>query len=651
MVAMRRLIPVVGLIVLLVLVPTLVIGQTGGVFAEAVGQANLRTAPGTDGTDIIGQIVAGTRYPVIGRSEFYPWVLLANPTNGQPLGWVFNDLVTISGDLNTIPFSTTIVNASGTPPGLPSAATPAPSASAGGNGSATLPPGVTPVSAGSASGGRTDNVTSLAPTQAASFRVTGLVNGEINIRYGPGVEYPRIAGAFAGDRLEVTAYHTQLPWVQVRVAESPNGYGWIALELLQFEGDPYSLPSISQTTFDLPTLTPTASASQASARPGEPVIPVSPSFQALGDRAWQIILDAGFQPELTRLGALYIQDLRTGEAVTYGSSIAFSGTSVNKIAILAELFGRMGGDPTLEEAVDIANTMICSENAATNELLSIIGEGDALSGADRVTEFLQQLGMQNTYIAAPYDTTNGVLTPTAAPRAPIVPTTRADRTRANPDFYNQMTVDEMGWLLDDIYECAVHNRGPLIEDFPGQFTQQECQRMVNVMGSNTVDGLLRAGVPQNILVAHKHGWTSETHTNAALFFTPGGDYIIVIALHQPTWLAFPESLPTMAEVSRLVYNYYNPDAPLAAIRDGYIPDTETCDDYDPALLENLISPFYQLPITPQPTLAGTPIAATATPAPVLSPSAPSASTPAAQSTTPNAVPPTPSLTPTATFPG
>jgi len=86
-------------------------------------------------------------------------------------------------------------------------------------------------------------------------------------------------------------------------------------------------------------------------------------------------------------------DLQTGEAITFGEDAAFSATSINKIAILARLYATLPTPPTENVATDIANTMICSDNAATNRLLSIIGGGDEYQGADEVTRFTRSLGI------------------------------------------------------------------------------------------------------------------------------------------------------------------------------------------------------------------------------------------------------------------
>jgi beta-lactamase class A len=155
-----------------------------------------------------------------------------------------------------------------------------------------------------------------------------------------------------------------------------------------------------------------------------------------------------------------------------------------------------------------------------------------------------------------------------------------------------LAVDDMGWLLASMYQCAYQNKGMLLEKFGGKYEARECRQMLHVMSNNTVDALLKAGVPANTRVAHKHGWINDTHSNAAVFFTPGGDYVMVMILHQPTWLDFTESLPVMAESSRLVYNYFNPTAPQETIRDGFIPEAGTCNFANTPLITDLRQPIW-----------------------------------------------------------
>lgn len=517
--------------------------------AEAIIEANLRASTSVESA-LMGQIRAGTRYPVIGRSEFYPWLLLADPLTMQPIGWVFAELVTVQGDLNSVPFVTTDLSAAA-PAVTPASAAPPEGQSAPTATLAAAPPSPTP------------------PPPTGS--VIGRVLGEINIRYGPGTEYPRIGIARAGEQFAITRWHTQFPWVEIDYPASPTGTGWVLVELLEISGDLYSLPSTSQVTYNLPTLTPTPPIAQQAALLGTPV-PLSPQFAALGDQIWSMMLEAGFDPQTSRLGGLFLMDLRTGEAVAYGEDIAFSGMSVNKIAILAEYFRRLNAPPSDAAAYTIAEAMVCSENISTNELLAEIGDGNPYTGAERVSEFLQAVGLERTFIYTPYAND-----PFITPQAPLSRSTSADQLSAQPDPYNQITVSETGALLYSLYECAVNAGGPLIERLPGAFTQTECQQMIEVMTHNRIGALIEVGVPEGVRVAHKHGWIDDTHGDAALVFSPGGDYIMVMVLHNPVWLNFDESSALIEEASRLVYNYFNPDAPLAEVRaDDSVGDLAAC---------------------------------------------------------------------------
>jgi beta-lactamase class A/uncharacterized protein YraI len=544
-----------------------------GVFAEAQGQANLRADTRTD-APIVGQIAAGTRYPVIGRSELYPWLLLGDPNNLQPLGWAFQDLLIVTGNVNSVPLSSLIID------GRQIASTLA------------MPPSPT-----AASGVVPNASASLTPTQSApatattAFNVAAIVQGEINVRYGPGVDFPRIGVANVGDRFQVTRYHTQVPWVEVVYPASPNQLAWLNRDVIQIEGDIFSLPAVTSALINLPPLQPTTSL-VVSGNALNPQVPSSPAFTQLGNDIFNMMLARGFDPATSKFGAFFLMDLQTGEAISVGNDVAFSGTSVMKVAIMARLYGSLSTPPDARTAVDVANTMICSENAATNRLLSIVGSGDEYNGADEVTNFMNTLGLSDSFIIAPYAL--NLNTPVTPPpnRAVIAPTTTVDQTKSNPDYTNQVTVDDMGYLLADIYQCAYQDSGPLLTNFSGAYEPRECRQMLHVMSNNTVDALLKAGVPADTRVAHKHGWINDTHSNAAVFFTPGGDYVMVMAVHQPSWLDFSESLPMIAEASRMVYNYFNPTAPMSTVREGFIPETNSCNYTNSQLSLDLRQPIW-----------------------------------------------------------
>lgn len=560
---------VIGMLLLgsmLLLAPLRQSAQNSTVTAVATDTVNYRNQPSVEG-DLLGQLVVGTPYPVVGRSEFFPWLLLGDPVSLQPIGWVFQDIVTVSGAVFTVPFSNLIVDGNAAPL-LPTTALAVTNSPAQIQVTATASTSVTATVA-------------APPTATPMFNVAGTVQGEVNIRYGPGVDYARVGVAQAGDRYQVTGYHTQFPWVRIRYDASPTGQAWISQSLLQIQGDVFSTESITTTFFDLPTLTPTPSVVQSSRSLGDAAAPLSPEFAALGNQLFEGILARDFDPQTSRFTSLFVLDLETNEAITFGNDIAYRGTSVNKISILARLYATLPQPPDEFLAADIANTMICSENSATNRLLATIGAGDEWSGAQEVTNMMTTLGLENSFLLAPYtiDPANPPIPPAPIP----VPETEANQQVAFPEPYNQVTVEDLGWLLAGMYQCAYEESGPLIENYPGLYEPRECRQMIHVMASNTVDGLLKAGVPADTRVAHKHGWVNDTHSNAGIFFTPGGNYVVVMAAHSSQidatgqrYLAFSESLPVIAETSRSIYNYFNPENPMPAIRDGFIPDAPTC---------------------------------------------------------------------------
>jgi uncharacterized protein YraI len=533
-----------------------------GVRAEAQNTVNLRAYPGSD-TDILGQMQLGLQYIVIGRHEIFPWLLLAEPASIRPVGWAFRDIVLVTGNLDTVPYLDVAVTGN---PATPTAAQSS-TANSGSNQTASNTP---------------------------AFTVAGTALGEINIRYGPGTDYPRIGVAQAGDRFQIIGYHTQFPWVQIRYEASPTGAAWIATDLLEIEGDIYSTDAISDTVLNLPTLTPTPAVVQSVGGISETGTNASPEFLALGNRLYQLMLSSGFDPETSLFGSLFILDLQTGETLAFGNNVAYSGTSVNKISILATLYGSLNGIPPQGLATDIANTMICSENAATNRLLAVIGNQDEWRGATQVTNFLRTLGLENSYLLAPY-----VADPAHPPVAPApipVPDTSVDQAIAFPEPYNQVTLEDLGWLLAAIYQCGYEEAGPLIENFPaGTYEPRECRQMIHVMASNNVDSLLRSGVPVDVRVAHKHGWIDDTHMNAGIFFTEGGDYVVGMALHSNRldatnnrYLSFDQTLPVFAETSRQIYNYFNPELQSLEIRDSFIPLPTECNFANSTLVGDLM---------------------------------------------------------------
>jgi beta-lactamase class A len=261
------------------------------------------------------------------------------------------------------------------------------------------------------------------------------------------------------------------------------------------------------------------------------------------------------------LGSFFIMDLQTGEELGINEDIALSGLSVVKIAILLETFRALDFDPTPDQAKLIAETAINSGNYSANLLLDIVaGQDNAYLGVDILTDSMQHLGLENTFIVTPYEEPDRAGKNTRA-------TPANSRTDVNtfPDPTMQTTAEDMGTLLSMIYHCS-QGGGTLLAVYPEQLTPAECQAVLDILSQNAEGNLIRFGVPEGVDVSHKHGWAGNTHGDAGIVFSPGGDYVIVEYLTQPDtdWLVHDISFPILREISRIVYNYFNLDAPYFA---------------------------------------------------------------------------------------
>lgn len=273
----------------------------------------------------------------------------------------------------------------------------------------------------------------------------------------------------------------------------------------------------------------------------------------------------------TTIASVYVMDLRTGEEMSILGDVAFSAASTMKLPILIDYFRYLRIDPTQDEAWLMANSLLCSNNASSNLLMQIIGGGDDIfAGLARVTQTMQYLGARNTYIAAPF--VEGVsgqrLGSIEAPRTNPNP-----QHTTNPDRFNQTTAEDMGTLLNLLYDCAQYGSG-LITAFPdGEFSQRECQRMINLIAVNDLERLLQGGIPVGTRIAHKNGWLEIDDAgmvaNSGIVFAPNGnDYIVSVFLWEDTPARDFELLwPLLEDISRAVWNYFVPEQALLERRE------------------------------------------------------------------------------------
>ncbi len=276
------------------------------------------------------------------------------------------------------------------------------------------------------------------------------------------------------------------------------------------------------------------------------------------------------------MASVYVMDLATGEDVEILADVPHSARSVIKIPIMINLF-REKLLVSQEEAYLLAESILCSNNSASNYLMQLAGQGDSWQpqlrdGLKQVSCTAQETGAVHTYISAPLYVADRAYQFEAAVCRPTVPANTAYNT--NPDPYAQTTAQDTGFLLTQIYDCARHNSG-LRAIYPDDILQTECEQMLQLLSGNRIDRLLELGLPPGTPIAHKNGWGVETSADGGIVFSPGGDYVIVVF----TWEEDLDgnNLPTLLswevieEISRLTYNYFNPNAPLLTRREPLNP--------------------------------------------------------------------------------
>ena len=241
-----------------------------------------------------------------------------------------------------------------------------------------------------------------------------------------------------------------------------------------------------------------------------------------------------------------------GSTLPTEPDIAFSGMSILKIPIMAEFY-RQSDDDALPYEVDLVEKAIAqSSNWTTNLLIAWIGDQNTANGLYTLNSTLEKLGMTGTFIGGAYDSTD-------APGFRYTPSNKRTDISTSPDAYMQTTPSDMGRLLEAIYQCSLDKPNLLTATFPEAFSKVECSTMLDLLANNQIAVLVQAGVPEGVRVAHKHAWEDgEPIGDAAVVFTPGGDYILVYYLWVPGNTYWDQNSRLMADISRAAYYFFNP---------------------------------------------------------------------------------------------
>jgi beta-lactamase class A len=263
-----------------------------------------------------------------------------------------------------------------------------------------------------------------------------------------------------------------------------------------------------------------------------------------------------------KVSSYIVVDLATGDTIARNADVAISGMSLLKIPILIETYAALDQPPDYEQNRMINQTIVQSSNFSANVLMRTIisDRDDSFHGAEIVTNSLRDMDVFNTFITVPFDQDAREGRPAALLTAA---NNRSDIT-TYPDPFRQTTAADLAVLLEWLYACAESDAGPLRNYYGDRLTQAECQELLTAMQVNELVRLFEGGLPEDATFAHKIGYVDETYGDAGIVFSPGGDYVMVMALYTPVWLQWDVGSPLFREVARLTHAHFNDEAAYSA---------------------------------------------------------------------------------------
>ena len=185
------------------------------------------------------------------------------------------------------------------------------------------------------------------------------------------------------------------------------------------------------------------------------------------------------------------------------------------------------------------NKMITvSSNSDSNVIVTAIGGGDFAAGAEKVTALAKDMGCTFTQEQHKlYDTTGPA------------------------SGKNTTSVKDCALILKKIYneECI---------------SPKYDRQMLDLLKKQTRTGKIPGGVPKGTVVANKTGEHSKAELDVGIVYSPECTYIICIAV---TDYGNSAVYSTFRDISRTVYNFFNPDAaeeePVSDIKVTVKPST------------------------------------------------------------------------------
>lgn len=228
--------------------------------------------------------------------------------------------------------------------------------------------------------------------------------------------------------------------------------------------------------------------------------------------------------------SVYCKNLTTEESFVIHDS-PMKSASVMKLFIMGTVYTAFenGELSRTDEILELLHNMIVySDNSASNELLSKLGNGNYADGIAKVDAFIELHEFSNMTVEY-----NGFNDPA---------------TNTSTDHFNQVAAKDCGKLLEDIYRRTWVNRTVSNE-------------MESLLLSQDTRYKIPAGLPEGVLCGNKTGEMDTTENDAAIIYGKDCDYILVVL--SSDWDSKDQAISRIAELSRITYQYLNPETDAA----------------------------------------------------------------------------------------
>lgn len=224
--------------------------------------------------------------------------------------------------------------------------------------------------------------------------------------------------------------------------------------------------------------------------------------------------------------SIYVKDLSTNEYLVINNVQHFS-ASLIKLYCGATIYDLIEKG-TLEETENITSLMrsmlSISDNDAFNLLVgkcSPTHDGSQVSGRKIVQDYINEHGYVDTTIAT-------MLLPTSY-RSPSSP------------GRNYTTVVDCGLILESIYRKQCVN-------------EESSEKFLNLLLDQSHTNKIPAGLPEGTKCANKTGDNEEFQHDAAIVYSPNGDYIFTVMSTRGG-----SSIVNIRNLSAHIYQYFNPE--------------------------------------------------------------------------------------------